>query len=264
MKVSDPIFAFTDHTSNWCFDIKKWPSESLFLKRCPYCGTSCSLVRDNTFRLFARLAFCVRCGWWSYEYYDDGPDFEELTARGILKEFSVDDMDVPIKELASYLTNNHDRLLDIHPKKFEELVASVYKDVFGSVIEYISYCRPDRGIDIVCLNLDHNRTVAIQVKRYRHPIQLGQIHQFFGALVDNDYKEGVFVTTSRFQKGGLDVQQSLNEKTDIHIDLVDGQRFLEFLNLLNRHKADALLDEIRVFCDRIRKGEQNIKLLQSV
>lgn len=81
-------------------------------------------------------------------------------------------------------------------------------------IEHFSYGRPDRGIDVVLLHLYTGEKIAIglkppiQVKRYNRPIELGLIHQFFGSMVDNDFKKGIFVTSSRFRKGCHSVRHS--------------------------------------------------------
>jgi len=67
------------------------------------------------------------------------------------------------------------------------------------------------------------------------------IHQFTGALIDNGYKKGVFLTSGSFRKGCFTVIKSIHEKSKIEIDLVDGKRFLEFLKLFNSTKINTLI-----------------------
>ncbi len=80
------------------------------------------------------------------------------------------------------------------------------------------------------------------MKRYRQPIKLGYIHQFFGAIVDSQRSStGVFVTTSRFQRGCYEVADDLAQVAGVKIDLVDGKRFLEFLGLLNQEHRKVFI-----------------------
>jgi restriction endonuclease Mrr len=161
--------------------------------------------------------------------------------RAVLQEFAVDDKDVPYGELANYLSEHHSELFDVHPAKFEELVASVYRDVLGNTVEFCSYGRPDKGIDVVCGRTDSGQLFGIQVKRYKGPIELGQIHQFLGALQLARLNKGVFVTTSRFQHGCYEAIEQSSELLGVEIDLVDGRRFLDFLSLMNPRRD-------RVYC----------------
>jgi restriction system protein len=58
----------------------------------------------------------------------------------------------------------------------------------------------DYGIDAVLKRSD-GLEIGVQVKRYRSSIVVEQIRSFFGALVLGGYTRGIFVTTSKFQRG---------------------------------------------------------------
>jgi restriction endonuclease Mrr len=128
----------------------------------------------------------------------------------------------------------------VNPAKFEELAAAVYRDVLGYTVEYCSYGRQDKGIDIICLQTDSPEKVAFQVKRYRNPIRLSRIHEFCGAMVQSDLRRGIFVTASRFQRGCYDTVASLAQIGGFEIDLVDGKRFLDFIGCLNLRRENKV------------------------
>jgi restriction system protein len=248
MDQATPILAFQCKLSDGGENQDYWPAHerTYFAGRCPFCKQACRLLREewgyDSSAQQDRLAVCLCCGWWSYEAdqsADLGGGSYYYSSRAVLREFTVDDKDVPYQELGRYLSKHHEKLIDVEPTKFEELVASVFRDGLGNTIEWCSYGRPDKGIDIVCGRADSGRLFGIQVKRYRSSIELGQIHQFLGALQLAQLSGGVFVTTSRFQRGCYEAVEQSDDVIGIEIDLVDGRRFLEFLDLMNK-RADRL------------------------
>jgi hypothetical protein len=213
---------------------------SVFSWLCPYCGRDCESEREATTWggngwVEDRFVCCSRCGWWAYE--SDSEDIDGLSTyhslAAVLKSFDSDSPDVPIEPLVSAINQHADLIGSIHPAKLEELIGAVYSEVLGYKVERCSYGRPDRGIDLVMMRKEDGHILAFQVKRYKRPIELGQIQQFFGAMVDDNRKEGVFVTSGRFRSGAVSTADALKRKTGIRIDLVDGKRLLEFIGIMN-------------------------------
>jgi restriction system protein len=225
-------------------------SESLFSGYCPFCSAACRIIREDwvydSSEQHDLLAVCVQCGWWSYDC-DQPQDLSggsyHYSSRAVLRQFRVEDREAPYEELARYLARHHDRLADVHPAKLEELVAAIYREAFSHRVEFCSYGRPDQGIDVICGRADDGQLFGIQVKRYRAPIELGQIHQFLGALQLAGMSKGVFVATSRYQKGCYEVIKSSQALLGVEIDLVDGRRFLEFLGIWNSRKTHVYCKE---------------------
>jgi restriction system protein len=207
---------------------------------------------------------CERCGWWSYDNDDPDPYLvSHWSSRALLKTFAVGDFDVPVTELARYLQEHEDAMSMVHPAKFEELVGSVFSSYFGYRVDYCSYGRPDLGIDLVVLNTDENKPIALQVKRYRAPIELGQIHQFFGALVDSGYKQGVFVTSGRFRSGASAATGRLNANSEITIDLLDGKKFLEFIAVTNS-QARSVYENVLSSITKATGRVQTARIVESM
>ena len=89
----------------------------------------------------------------------------------------------------------------------------------------------DGGIDVV---LEHDgEPIGVQVKRYRQSVRVEYIRAFAGALVLREIPQGVFVTTSKFQKGCASAVRGYSHR-GIEIELVDGQRLFEALGIRRR------------------------------
>ena len=244
--------SFERHCSNWIpysphssHEPRLFIDENLYSETCPYCGTRCTLHEDDSMSMDAQhselAAVCRTCGWWSWSSECGALDGHERgSARAVLERFSIDSKEVPVAELARYVNQHQDKLGAVAPEKFEALVAAVYKDVLGYPVEYCSYGRRDKGIDIICLQTDSPKKLALQVKRYKTPILLNLIHQFCGAMVESRFHRGVFVTASRFQRGCYNTVSAIAKNGGFEIDLVDGRRFLEFLGCLNVHRKNKV------------------------
>jgi HJR/Mrr/RecB family endonuclease len=218
---------------------------NLYSEVCTYCGTACRLYEDDSMSMEAqhseRAAVCTVCGWWSWSpLRSELDELEHGSARAVLERFSVESNEVPVSELARYLEQHQDQLMSVAPDKFEELVAAVYRDALGYTVEYRSYGRGDKGIDIICIQTDSPNKIALQVKRYNQPIKLGLIHQFCGAMVESRFGRGVFVTAGRFQRGCYSTASALEEIGGYEIDLVDGRRFLEFIGCMNVQRKNKV------------------------
>ncbi len=60
----------------------------------------------------------------------------------------------------------------------------------------------DKGIDLAC-SLSGNR-FAVQCKRYQARIGPAPVREFFAAMIDQGFEDGIFVTTSGYTPGALD------------------------------------------------------------
>lgn len=167
---------------------------------------------------------CLVCGWWKIlEKYWMGADWQMwgvfFGLNGTLRNLNLHDSSTPMWEIRSYLIRNYDKRYNVNPRLFEELVADVYKD-FG----YHSICTTysnDGGIDIILSK--NNYVIGVQVKRTKNRVKAEHIRSLLGALVVNNFKNGIFVSTSDFQKGAYSISNRHS------IELVNGNRFYEQL-----------------------------------
>jgi restriction system protein len=211
---------------------------------CIYCGTDLTFASLDS----EELRICLKCGWWIY-------DAEELNdweigeipvtdtylfrACGTLLNLDVTDASVPCDELRGYLLRKYKSRFKIDPRKFEEIVGSVFAN-YGYQIRVTSYSG-DEGIDVIVLDGDGDKTIGVQVKRYKGTIGAEQIRSFVGALYLKDITTGIFVATSQFTRGAKATAQNSCSK-GIGIELWDAKRFYDALKITQksviRHPKD--------------------------
>jgi restriction system protein len=182
--------------------------------------------------VYCHASVCKICGWWVLQRRAllsarESQVWEQICATsGRLANLDLTDMRVPIEEVRKYLCARYEARFSLHPKKFEEVVASVFSDL-GYDSRVTTYSN-DGGIDVLLCG-SHDRRIGIQVKRYKRTIAVEQIRALLGALVVNNCVAGIFVTTSAFQKGAAILAQSCRQFRPI--ELMDANRFLEALQV---------------------------------
>lgn len=176
---------------------------------------------------------CKVCGWWVLEkkvlLNSKSTQIWELilATAGVLNNFDLTDLSLPVEEIKKYLTAKYDSRFSLNPKKYEDVVASVFKNL-GYSAQVTGYSS-DGGIDVILNNSDDN-FIGVQVKRYKNKIKVEQIRSFIGALFINNYTNGIFVTTSDFQSGASKLAKSISDKT-YSVELLNAKRFYEALKL---------------------------------
>jgi len=175
---------------------------------------------------------CNLCGWWTVScIHDDLQKWptvrNQYGAAAILRQFDPTGLSEPLSDVRRYLTAKYDSRFHVDPRRFEEVVASVFRDLgfHAAVTGYTG----DDGIDIV-LTGPNDRQIGVQVKRSKNTIKVEGIRALMGALVVNNLTAGAFVTTSTFQRGARRTVD-LAAIRGIAIELVDATRFLDALRL---------------------------------
>jgi hypothetical protein len=187
-KASDMAFSFQDQ---------------LYLENCGFCASQLLHLAGANFSTiglraraaerygicddYAQLRGCPVCGWWvctlltgraPFKQHDDGYlnsiDHVACCESSILRmcQFQLKNCE------AIFLRKYGDRF-DVHPRKFEEIVGSVFAD-FGFRVRVTSYSG-DGGIDVVVFDGKNDVTTGIQVKRQRGKVNAEQIRSFRSA-----------------------------------------------------------------------------------
>ncbi len=152
----------------------------------------------------------------------------------------LSDISVPVLVVRDYIISKYEARFRIHPKLFEDTVASVFKDHGFSVI--VTGHSHDGGIDVILTGKD-NQEIGVQVKRYKNAIQVEQIRSLAGALVLRNVTDGVFVTTSRFSSVAVKTSEEYQTaRIPIRIELLDGNRFYDALKLAQRTVERTVVD----------------------
>ena len=125
-----------------------------------------------------------------------------------------------------------ERLLHVHPFKFEEIVVKVIVNLgYGGSNEEAGKALQrsgDEGIDGIInqdrLGLD---VIYVQAKRYSPDNKIGRpaVQGFCGALAGKRAKKGIFITTSSFTKEAIEYANSIEAK----IILINGDQLAQFM-----------------------------------
>lgn len=230
---------------------------------CAFCHSPLQLIGGNELPSYLfkgmndhkdSLLVCHTCGWWVASFLDAATHTGEYDAGyaylhrscGILKELDLRDASVPTMQLRTYLVAKYSDRFDIHPKKYEDIVAGVFSD-HGYEVRVTSYSG-DEGIDAFVFDGARDATIGIQVKRYRGKISAEQIRSFVGALVLHDLTKGIYVTTSSYQPGATAAADTASTVAGMAIELYDADRFYDALKISQRASHD-LNDESAPYFD---------------
>lgn len=221
--------------SGICADID---SSIYAAQECIFCGTELKLqhLEDiEPWGVWKELSVerCPLCGWWKaslshIERLSMGREHTTTKAAyGVLKNLDITDIKTPITEISDYLTLKYSEVTQVHPKKIEEVVGSVFRNLgYDSLVTNYS---GDQGIDVV-LHDAQSKLIGVQVKRYKNKIEAQDIRAFTGALLLGGYTKGIFVTTSGFRSGAISTAEQ-SAKKGVPIILMDPERFYDALKI---------------------------------
>lgn len=158
-----------------------------------------------------------------------------LFATAVLQELALSNIDTPLDQVRKYLIRHFDARHTLHPRLFEETVASVFRD-FGYDTAVTAYSN-DGGIDVVLMD-ENNQKIGVQVKRWKRSIQVKQIRAFLGALTLGGYTRGIFVSTTKFQRGAITAASQCTER-HMPIELVDAESLFDMPGIAQmKHHPD--------------------------
>ena len=124
---------------------------------------------------------------------------------------SIDD------EVKKYLNKNPQKLYELSPRQFEELVASILKDL-GFEVELTQATR-DGGRDIIAhvRNAVSSYLTYIECKRYAadNKVGVGIVREVIGVHHIRKPTKSIIVTTSFFSKDAIKEAQSMESQLDL-------------------------------------------------
>jgi hypothetical protein len=176
-------------------------------------------------------SICSLCGWWLVTEIYDGNVEHYYGGFACLRSLDLADIETPVSEVKNYLLARYVSRFDIHPRLFEQTVASIFRDA-GYSARLTAYSG-DNGIDVF-LDGPDDSLIGVQVKRWRGAIKVEQVHSLAGALIVNGCTKGVFVTTSEFQRGAKTNAERFEALVGIPIELVDAGRLYDALRITAR------------------------------
>jgi restriction endonuclease Mrr len=152
----------------------------------------------------------------------------------LLRKFNLDDEEVSVRELGAYLRTRFSDIYKISPRRLEELVEDVFKNL-GYRTRLTQQTR-DGGADIFLLDAGALRQAIVEVKRYapEHPVGVQLVRQLLGAQILLAARKSYLVTTSSFTSDALSASDSPRlRENDLEVELWDGLRLLRELSCYN-------------------------------
>jgi restriction system protein len=172
---------------------------------------------------------------------EDRVNVRSYAGAGTIKNLDLRSLDTPIEEVRAYLAGRYEERHEMNPTLFERTVASVFRDL--GFHTRATGCSGDGGIDVILQDSGGSR-IGVQVKRYRHTIQVNQIRELTGALVLKGLTKGIFVTASAFTTGAPAVAD-LSALRGHPIELIDAEKFSKSSRLPNVRSAANLTMKAR-------------------
>jgi hypothetical protein len=177
---------------------------------------------------------CPLCGWsFSWEVDTHGwlntPLHEGKTS--LLRGLELNASDVRLSELGAHLQKHGERLYDLSPRRFEELVTGIFGEL---VLEAIHTGRSgDAGADIVLFKESHSELWGIvECKRYARErrVKPEVLRALVGAAVDFGVKRAYLVTTG-LTSNGLRMKLSDFRARGYELELVQATEILKLLHV---------------------------------
>jgi restriction endonuclease Mrr len=132
------------------------------------------------------------------------------------------------EEVKKYLKNNPEKLYDLSPRKFEELVASILVDMGLDVT--LTQATRDGGTDIIAMvkNSLASFLILVECKKYspENKVNVGIIREVAGVHSLREPSKSIIVTTSTFTKDAI-IEASLHKEK---IELKDYLNLKEWLS----------------------------------
>lgn len=198
---------------------------------------------------------CQSCGWWEYKYSNrsdaiiDGicaSDVEYSSA--ILKSYNEDSIDVPVKALREYISQNPEVIYKINAHKMEDLVRSVFSDFFPSCTVKKFGQKRDGGRDGLLVD-ENGQQFLLSIKRRESPNAtegVSTLRDLIGATIIEDNVTGCIIvsTANHFSKSAKDYAGKVLSKDIITtFDLIDCKEFLRITDL-TRNKLPTAWEKL--------------------
>ena len=123
------------------------------------------------------------------------------------------------QELIAYLSKHPDLLYELAPRKFEEVIAAIFKNQRFNV-ELTPQTR-DGGFDVIAVQKDDltgESRYLIECKRYaaRRTVDVGVVRSLYGVVTDQKATKGIIATTAFFTKDARKFEASNRNRLSLN------------------------------------------------
>jgi len=205
---------------------------------CPFCESELIASESGDYssgNLYNRDSICHKCGYTRSYLKGHGLTEEWETDKiSLLKRLSINDAELGYKELGAHMKRKYTDRFNLAPRRFEELVTDVYKQLGYQV--RLTQQSHDGEYDILLLDSGSNEQIIIERKRYakRRSVGVGVVREVLGVQLLDNFSKAKIVTTSKFSLQAKKDTRRINTVLDgFHLGLVDAGVFLKELDVYN-------------------------------
>lgn len=227
---------------------------------CIYCQTPLARFPAKKFEtgertLLMQFSLCLVCGWWTVYRVHQGDLSHSRKAEsysgaiGCLKELNLKDVSIPLGEVRKYIAAKKEKVYEVDPDVFEDIVASVFQD-FGYRVWVTGQRVPgeegDDGVDVILESSEG--TIGIQVRRYKKSLRIeaDAIRSLAGAMMLGRHTKGAFVTTSNFRRGAVKTAERFTAMGR-PMELINAEQFFQKLGIAQLKRVDITDERINSY-----------------
>jgi hypothetical protein len=167
---------------------------------CPYCGELLVCIRRSGPHYLDDVLACGFCGWGRGDAsFEDEESEAEWTTYNILRAFDISSTELPLKDLRAFIATNPARANDLPPRRFEQLVADVFRN--GGYSVELTQTSRDGGRDLLLLSQASLVDAIVEVKRHRRRVGVELVRQLRGVQLRDEVAQAMLVATSGFTAG---------------------------------------------------------------
>lgn len=159
--------------------------------------------------LIKKLTELNKTGEYKEQFYSENPKVNKIEQKIIITDIN--------EEVKKYLNKHPEKLFELTPRKFEELVASLLEDM-GLNVELTQATR-DGGTDIIA-QIKNSLTsflVLVECKRYApdNKVDVSIVRSVAGVHLLKEPAKSIIVTTSTFTKDAKEEAKQFRGKIEL-------------------------------------------------
>jgi Restriction endonuclease len=200
----------------------------------------------------ATHGLCQRCGWWlDCLSHNHGAEVTR-TACASLRTFDLNSAELALPELRSHLSRHFTDVYSLAPRRFEEVVGSLYSTLGWNVV--LTKQSRDGGFDLYCLGNPSGDLCLVECKRYAssRSISVGVVDRLLGVAFRNGAKQAHFVTTSKFTQPAQKAAQSARGR-DLVLNLIDAHELASLFKIYS--DPDITVKDVKAIFNSARESQ---------
>lgn len=200
---------------------------------CPFCANNVIKKQRNQGWEDYWQHNCPYCGFNIRAQEKFGFGWHDELSISYLAELSFDDENLTFNELGTHLSKHFSDISNITPRKFESLVADIYRNV-GFNVRLTQQSR-DGGYDLVIMDDVNGNIAIVECKRWiSGKVGIGTVRQLAGVQLETGIDSATIITTTKFTQPAYDFANNIClGNSGYKLNLVDAQELIELLGIYN-------------------------------